>query len=88
MGCPTSDYCLPSWEYGNGTDGIACPFSCPVKCPEDQLTCIGGFDDNNCQKPNICIEKSGNHCLCLNPLQRQNKFCTGQNLKYILFIIC
>ena len=43
-----------------GKDGVECPAVCPTHCnPEDQMSCWGGKDDNECDVADFCIPNKG-----------------------------
>ena len=43
-----------------GKDGVECPAVCPTHCnPEDQMSCWGGKDDNECDVADFCIPSKG-----------------------------
>ena len=42
-----------------GKDGIECPSFCPAKCGEEEMTCSGGIDFNDCMMPEFCIPSKG-----------------------------
>merc|ERR1719499_385611 len=57
-GCQHPDTCTPRKGYGMGKDGSECPGFCqvdPHMCGPETTFCDGGFDQNDCQMPNMCV---------------------------------